>query len=606
MRSQNIVKTAMTSVMMSCIVPSARAAFLTNRVSKMLPSYSINSLRNYELGRNNASLFCCNTKRGYIAHRAHSPRPTLILNMNSDSIAEQQSSFSSKSDGEESQTNIELSNLSEIIRESYDSGETDGVHHELSSNNILTKLSANLDAEEVANQLVGAAMEAAGKERGKLAAMINAIIASCCGGGDGDDTTKTSQSHPQISLAILDIMDEMHAMDATTMITPDIVSLSLVYYSLLDQPQQQHDTHEFESESETILERAQRLAKKTAGSQRRKAIAAERRRGSNTNGMDAKEVENQLQSLYGPDIHILHETEDVIIIAKPAGMVTYHSKKTSAGKITSSRKKKSRAANANGVDGGKDGAKRVDISLVDALLDVPFALSTLNPTARGIVHRIDRGTSGIIVLAKTDEIHLRLVALFFLRRVKKKYLALIPGCDESNGMGGGKSEDPNNNPLQLPMGSTGVIDTPVDGRPAHSTYKVVGEYGNQQQQSSSPEAVLLEVQTVTGRKHQVRVHCASLGRPIFLDPLYSSSKAEEKPKAKEKGKKKKQPSSAMNADKSTPTLPKVISDLLGDSNHDEERFFLHATSLSISELGISVTAPLPSWWIDDIHQIQSD
>ncbi|KAL7527745.1 hypothetical protein ACHAXR_005212 [Thalassiosira sp. AJA248-18] len=432
-------------------------------------------------------------------------------------------SHSTEQKSNEDEANIELSNLSDVMKESWISGETDGVKDVLTSNNIIAKLSADLVPDEVANQLVDAAVEAAGQDRGRLASMINAILSSCCGSDDDGD-----EGHPQIASAILYLMDEMHETDDTTMVAPDIVSLSLVYYSL---HQQSHQYQEYESECETILERAQQVAKKLARSQRRKGMAAERRRrGNNASGvLDAKEVESQLQSLYGPDIRILHETSDVIVMVKPAGMVCYHTKKTSAGKITSSRKKKSRAANAN--NSGNDGVKQLDISLVDSLLDIPISLSTLNPTARGIVHRLDRGTSGAIILAKTDEVHLKLIALFFLRRIKKKYLALVPGCE---------CTELDNKPPPLTIGSTGTIDAPVDGRPARSTYRVVGEYGKQPQQLSlsPPESLLLQVETLTGRKHQVRVHCASLGRPIFLDELYSSSKSESKSKTKEKGQKK--------------------------------------------------------------------
>mmetsp|Transcript_6577 Transcript_6577/g.14870 ORF Transcript_6577/g.14870 Transcript_6577/m.14870 type:complete len:636 (+) Transcript_6577:202-2109(+) len=631
---RNIVKAAMVLVMrMSCVIEGACAAssFPTSVMSHMSRNSPSNSLRNYTFGRKSA-LFCHNSKRCHIPQHAHlrlpppcfqrsltnnytcekqrlfihpwrfhaSDRhlPTSIISMHSQSTAEQQSSFSSESDGE-SETNIELDELSEMIKESYSSGETDGVQAALSSNSILAKLLVNLDTEEIADQLVGAAIDAAGKDRGRLAAMINSILASCCGSDDDDANTNLSMMHPQISLAILDHIDEMNSMEATSIVAPDIVSLSLVFYSL----QQPHGTHTFESESQEVLERAQKIAKKAAGSQRRKALAAERRRTSNTNGVDAKQTESHLQSLYGPDIHILHETNDVIVIAKPAGMVCYHTKKTTSGKI--SRKKKSRAANTKNSESSSDGAKQRDISLVDALLDVSVSLSTVNPTARGIVHRLDRGTSGSIVLAKTDDAHLKLVALFFLRRAKKKYLAMVPGCNTANGVSEGESLDLDNEPLPFTVGTTGVIDFPVDGRPARSTYKVVKELGKQKQ-SSAPEALLLEVETLTGRKHQVRVHCASLGRPIFLDQLYSSSTIKPQRTKNEKEQKKKNSPSTENTVKSTPTLPplpQAICDLLDNSNHTQEQFFLHAMSLSIQELGISANAPLPNWWADTTDQM---
>jgi len=125
----------------------------------------------------------------------------------------------------------------------------------------------------------------------------------------------------------------------------------------------------------------------------------------------------------------------------------------------------------------------------------------------------------MIVLAKTDEAHLRLVASFFLRRVEKKYYALVSGCCD---VGNERLDDLNNDdkksPIPLTVGATGMMEAHMDGRTARSTYKVIGEYGKQQQQqqlarssSSIPEALLLEVEMLTGRKHQVCVHCASLG-----------------------------------------------------------------------------------------------
>ena len=351
------------------------------------------------------------------------------------------------------------------------------------------------------------------------------------------------------------------------------------------------------------MERAQKLAKKAAGSQRRKELNMERRRGTKPNEIDSKQTEYNLQSLYGPDIRILHETSDVIVIAKPAGMVCYHTKRTGAGKITSSRKKNIRAANENNDD--DKGAKWMDISVTDALIDSSVSLSTLNPSARGVVHRLDRGTSGSLVLAKSDEMHLILTALFFLRKVEKTYLALVPGCSTNHSGIGMEDEDMKQIVDKLSLGSTGVIDVHVDGRPARSTYRVVKQYGK----STSPTALLLEVATLTGRKHQVRVHCASLGHPIFLDPLYSSSRnIDRKSKTLEKRQKKQHSSpSTIIKESEKDLLPKAVSDLLfvNSQQQQHERFFLHAATLTIEELGISVDAPLPQWWVELIEQLEN-
>jgi len=482
-------------------------------------------------------------------------------------------SFSSKSDVIDTlqpQTLSDTSNLSELIKEAYSIGETDGVVDVLISNDILTKLSADLDIEEVAIQLVHAAIEAAENNRGKLAAIINSILGSCCGSDNG-----INSHHPQIALGVLDVVDEMNTNDEISMITPDIVSLALVYYAI-------SHSEEYESQSQYILERTQKNAKKMGGSKLRKALAAERRKGGKTN--NGKDTEQQLQALIGNNIRILHETDEYIVIGKPSCTVCYHNKKISAGKITNSRKKKKSRDN-------NEEAKRIDISLVDALTDSSVSLSTLNPTARGIVHRIDRGTSGSIILAKTDDMHLRLVAFFFLRKVKKKYLALVPAF--------GRNEESNT----LTLGSTGVIGIPVDGRPAHSTYKVIKQYG--ESSSDTQAALLLEVSTTTGRKHQCRVHCADgLDRPIFLDPLYYSTTNGNKSKPIDNGKKgkKRNDTYKVNVVEDNTVLPKAISDLLDNTNM-KEQFFLHAASLSIDELDISIEAPLPKWWTDTVKQL---
>lgn len=510
--------------------------------------------------------------------------------LSSFNIHTQLSSMQNDDDGA-SHSNINPSDLPAILKESYASGETDGVQAAFKSNNVISNLSANFDTEMVASYLIDAAIEAARKDRGVLAAMLNSILASCCGNEDDD-------AHPQISLAILTSVDKMHVLDESSMIAPDIVSLSLIYYALDQSSKSNGGAKIYEYPSHTILERAQRLAKKVAGSHRRKELNRERRRGINANEIDSNQVERNLQLLCGPDIRILHETTAVIVISKPAGMICYHSKRTGAGKITSSRKKNIRIANDNDF---------LDVSIVDALIDSSVSLSTLNPSARGIVHRLDRGTSGSLVLAKTDEIHLILTALFFLRKVEKKYLALVPGLSShSNTINDGNvgCESMGQNTKSLSLGSTGVIDVPVDGRPARSSYTVVNQYG-EDKHSSTPNALMLEVATLTGRKHQVRVHCASLGRPIFLDLLYSSSNAEMNSKAIEKGKKKRPSSPTLNSDNNKSELAKALDDvLLDNAKHQQERFFLHAASLAVKELGICVDAPLPRWWGDFTDRLE--
>jgi 23S rRNA-/tRNA-specific pseudouridylate synthase len=229
----------------------------------------------------------------------------------------------------------------------------------------------------------------------------------------------------------------------------------------------------------------------------------------------------------------LHETDDFVVINKPSGVPCFHKKKTTAGKIKKGK--------------GKQKYMASDVSLEDALLNCNIPLSTLNPEAMGLVHRLDRGSSGCMVLAKTNEMHANLVAEFFLRRTQKRYLALVAPAPDSS------------------LSDEGLIDLPVDGRPAKSKYRVVERYG-------AGVAALLEFDIYTGRKHQVRVHAAEgLSSPVLMDNGYSSGRQD------------------------STDLENLVK-----FNEGKQHFFLHSSSLVIPEHGIDVKAPLPSCWDDTI------
>ena len=175
---------------------------------------------------------------------------------------------------------------------------------------------------------------------------------------------------------------------------------------------------------------------------------------------------------------VLYEDTDLAAIDKPAGMVVH------AGA---------------GVHEG---------TLVNALLHRFGALSTSGDDVRpGIVHRLDRLTSGVILVAKTDAAHQHLAAQFAARTVRKIYLALVHGRLKDD---------------------QGVIDRPIardpsrrvrmtsrlnEGRHALSEYTVLRRW---------PDYTLAQVRIGTGRTHQIRVHLSSLGHPVVGDTLYGA------------------------------------------------------------------------------------
>jgi len=381
------------------------------------------------------------------------------------------------------------SKLIDEIREAYTKLETDGI----------LQLASRLDVSTLApNDVVSASLQATKGHKGTTASILNAWIASCCTMEDSE----LAASRAQQLLQAFDKLDDS---------SPDILTFCLAYTA-----QQSSDA----DAANQVLERAQKMSKKQAGSKRRKVLAASRRKKR------AESVSNnqQLQEWLGIDFQVLFENEQLIVINKPAGISCFHKHATTAG-------------------------KSFDMSLEAAMSKINLPLSNLNPEARGLVHRLDRGTSGCLVMAKTDQMHALLVTEFFLRRVQKSYTTIV---------------------VTPPHQDSGVIDFPVDGRPAQSKYRVLKCYGN--------TAAQVEFKTLTGRKHQVRVHCAeALHSPVLWDDVYGN------------------PSDT----------PEVLRSLQQDAQQQQkQRFFLHASSLSIPTFGVNVTAPLPLWWQPTLDSLE--
>jgi 23S rRNA pseudouridine1911/1915/1917 synthase len=189
-------------------------------------------------------------------------------------------------------------------------------------------------------------------------------------------------------------------------------------------------------------------------------------------------------------LDIRYEDDDLAVINKPAGMMVH------AG------------AGATESDHNRG-------TLVNALLHHFASLSAVGGELRpGIVHRLDKETSGLIVVAKNDEAHQKLAAQFAQREVKKKYVALVHGWVK-------KDQGTITNAISRDrVHRTRMTTRHAGGREAITHYHVTRRL-----ETPFGKFTLLDVKIDTGRTHQIRVHMSSLGHPVVGDKLYGAPRA---------------------------------------------------------------------------------
>jgi len=204
------------------------------------------------------------------------------------------------------------------------------------------------------------------------------------------------------------------------------------------------------------------------------------------------------------EIKIIYEDADVMVTDKPAGIVVFCEAPAETQR-----------------------AKEGQTYLIDELIKkYPNLVDVGRPPRYGIVHRLDKDTSGVLLVAKTNEALIFLQKQFKNREVEKKYLCLVEG-DVKNASGIIETLIARGKKDPRKQKAYSAIDAPKSAREAITEYKVLQRYVGSPTSLklrgvTSSEFTLLEVKIKTGRRHQIRCHFSYLKHPIAGDKLYGS------------------------------------------------------------------------------------